>query len=111
MPYDHNTLINSGAIPAFINILNNYTEDPSVLSGPLTMLAGITKDSENKDSVYDNHDIVLSEAIFKVISANSENKEILTKCIAILTNIDTKIVVGEAKNAILFCQTAAFCSE
>lgn len=115
MPYDHKILINSGAIPALINVLNNHSEKSSTVMHPLAILAGITKDSENKHSVYDNHDIVLAEAVFKVISANSENKEILTKCIDILTNIGTNIgtniIIDDAKNVILFCKAVAFCNK
>jgi hypothetical protein len=108
MPFDHNILIKAGAIPAFINMLNRFPTDPNALLSPLTMLAGLTKDPSNVGSMYDNKDSELAEAVFKVIAKNSENKEILTKCISILSNIDTKITVSDTTNTKLFCEAVCF---
>jgi hypothetical protein len=108
MPFDHNILIKAGAIPAFINILNTYSRDPDAVLSPLTMLAGLTKDPSNIGSMYDNKDSELAEAVFKVIAANSNNIEILTKCIRIILNMDIKIALSDATNAILFCEAASF---
>jgi len=108
MPFDHNILIKAGAIPAFINILNTCSRNPESLLSPLTMLAGLTKDPSNVGSMYDNKDSELAEAVFKVIAKNSNNKEILTKCIKIISNIDTKITVSDETNAKLFCEAVSF---
>jgi len=108
MPFDHNILIKAGAIPAFINMLNTYSRDPDAVLSPLTMLAGLTKDPSNVGSMYDNKDSELAEAVFKVIAKNSNNKEILIKCVSIISNIDTKISMSDATNAILFCEAVSF---
>jgi hypothetical protein len=108
MPFNHNILIKAGAIPAFINMLNTYSRDPDAVLSPLTMLAGLTKDPSNVGSMYDNKDSELAEAVFKVIAKNSNNKEILIKCVSIISNIDTKISMSDATNAILFCEAVSF---
>jgi hypothetical protein len=108
MPFDHNILIKAGAIPAFINMLNNFSGNPGAILKPLTMLAGLTKDPSNEKSMYDNNDSELTKAVFKVIAANSNNIEILTKCIRIILNMDIKIALSDATNAILFCEAVSF---
>lgn len=102
MPFDHNILIKAGAIPSFINMLNRFSGNPQTILSPLTMLAELTKDPSNEKSMYDNNDNELTQAVFKVIA------EILTKCIRIIFNIDTKITMSNATNAILFCTAISF---
>jgi hypothetical protein len=58
--------------------------------------------------MYDNKDSELAEAVFKVMAKNSENIEILAKCISIISNIDTKITMSDATNAKLYCEAICF---
>jgi hypothetical protein len=108
MSFNYNILINAGAIPVFIEVLNKNLENPEVLLGPLTMLANFPKKTSYGKTMYDNNDCEIVEAVFKVIAKNSKNMEILIKCIAIISNIDTNITMNDATNAILFCEAVSF---
>ena len=108
MSSNYNILINAGAIPAFIEVLNKNLGNPDVLLGPLTLLSGFPKNTPYGKTMYDNNDCELAEVVFKVIAKNSENMEILIKCINIISNIDTNITMSDATNAILFCNAVSF---
>jgi hypothetical protein len=107
MSYDHEMIINAGAIPVFIDILNIHSSNPQAVLHPLTILAGLTRDS-NKISMYDDNDIELEKAVFKVIAENSENKEILSKCVIIIQNIVNNTIQDDSEKAILFCNAVSF---
>jgi len=79
------TLINSGAIPALIGVLNNHFDKPDVIKYAMSMFVNLSKHSVNTSNLLIAAN--LPDAIFKVINGNKTHKEILSKSCHIISNL------------------------
>jgi len=79
------TLINIGAIPALIGVLNNHFDKPSVIQYAMSMFVDLSKHSVNTSNLLIAAN--LPDAIFKVINGNKTHKETLSKSCHIINNL------------------------
>jgi translation initiation factor 2 gamma subunit (eIF-2gamma) len=79
------TLINIGAIPALIGVLNNHFDKPYVIQYAMSMFVDLSKHSVNTSNLLIAAN--LPDAIFKVINGNKTHKETLSKSCHIINNL------------------------
>jgi hypothetical protein len=79
------TLINNGAIPALIDVLNNHFDKPDVIQYAMSIFVNLSKHSVNTSNLLIAAN--LPDAIFKVINGNKTHKETLSKSCHIISNL------------------------
>ena len=78
-------LINSGAIPALVGVLNNHFDKPDVIQYAMNMFLELSKHSTDTSNLLIAAN--LPDAIFKVINGNKTHKETLSKSCHIIDNL------------------------
>ena len=82
---DLEILINSGAIPALVGVLNNHFDKPDVIQYAMNMFLQLSKHNTDTSNLLITAN--LPDAIFKVINGNKTHQETLSKSCHIISNL------------------------